>query len=175
MQQAGLHAAQILWESSGRTPLEQAAAQVAQQLWQVAPAGSRVVLVGFSAGGLLARQIAYQHDPQHRISHIITLATPHRGSWLAWARTDAAVRDLRPGSAFLRRLDAMRSTRPDIDYTSLYLPADHLVLPWSSPRLAGTRQVRLPLWPHPVAPRHAGIIGIVLQQVQRAVFDAEAP
>lgn len=67
-------------------------------------------IAGVSMGGLVARWLAdpecagAAHVPAARI---FTLATPHRGAVLARAiRPDRAASAMRPGSAFLRRLDA---------------------------------------------------------------------
>lgn len=44
---------------------------------------SRINLVGHSMGGVDGRYLASRLDPEHRIVSLTTLATPHRGSWLA--------------------------------------------------------------------------------------------
>ena len=55
----------------------------------------RLVLVGHSMGGLDARWVASRHDPQRRITHVVTVGTPHRGTRLAeWA--SRAPRPARP-------------------------------------------------------------------------------
>lgn len=71
-----------------------------------------VNVVAVSMGGLVARAAAAgltAGGPALRISRLFTLATPHQGASLAeWLRPDAAARDMRPGSAFLERLEAAR-------------------------------------------------------------------
>jgi len=44
---------------------------------------SGIILVGVSMGGLVARALASRYDPDHRISTVATIATPHHGSPLA--------------------------------------------------------------------------------------------
>ncbi len=44
---------------------------------------SRINLVGHSMGGVDGRYLAARLDPEHRIATLTTIASPHRGSWLA--------------------------------------------------------------------------------------------
>lgn len=91
----------------------------------------RLVMVGYSMGGLAARLVARHGDPHHRISDVITLGTPHHGTsaadWLLARRCpEAAVcrlvdrgglRDVRPAAmaAFNREVP----DRPDVRYRSV--------------------------------------------------------
>lgn len=42
-----------------------------------------VVLIGHSRGGLIARKLLKEEGPQNRVTHLITLHSPHQGSSLA--------------------------------------------------------------------------------------------
>lgn len=78
-----------------------------------------VDVVGVSMGGLVARLAAIEsprtigddNDADNapralRVRRLFTLATPHQGASIArWIALDDAARDMRPGSAFLERLD----------------------------------------------------------------------
>ena len=91
----------------------------------------RLVLVGHSMGGLDARWVASRHDPQRRITHVVTVGTPHRGTRLAeWASRAprlrarlvrlldrGGLRDLTPEGA--ARLGDAMPDRPDVTYLSL--------------------------------------------------------
>ena len=68
-------------------------------------------VVGKSMGGLIARELARteaaRERPAFRVVRIFTISTPHRGARLAALPTiDPKVVAMRPGSDFLRRLDA---------------------------------------------------------------------
>ncbi|HLL46168.1 MAG TPA: alpha/beta fold hydrolase, partial [Longimicrobiaceae bacterium] len=100
--------------------LDDAALDLATHLRNQFMGRSDVVLVGHSMGGLVARRAAQLlNGGSVQIARVITLGTPHRGSeaaspgffapvsWLsAWAISTAGSRDLRPGSAFLNRLNS---------------------------------------------------------------------
>lgn len=75
----------------------------------------RIVLVGHSMGGLDARYTAGRFDPARRVSDVITLGTPHRGTMLADLvhrlrhRLPAPLREIdRGGLADLTRAAARR-------------------------------------------------------------------
>lgn len=70
-----------------------------------------VDVVGLSMGGLVARLAAAEPDPRTgkrlRIARLFTIGTPHRGAKLAdHIAIDRAARQMRAGSALLRRLDS---------------------------------------------------------------------
>jgi hypothetical protein len=71
---------------------------------------AEVDVVGVSLGGVVARDAAVDHGPGQkrlRIARLFTIASPHRGCPNATAPTlDERIVALRPGSEFLRRLDA---------------------------------------------------------------------
>ncbi|MEK0082268.1 esterase/lipase family protein [Benzoatithermus flavus] len=100
----------------------------------------RLILIGHSMGGLDARYAASRLDPEHRISHVVTIGTPHRGTAVAdWALRDTvwltrfarcidrgALLDLSLEGA--ERLNAAMPDREDVGYVSLagICPADRL-------------------------------------------------
>jgi hypothetical protein len=77
-----------------------------------APNALEMDIIAISMGGLVARVLATRSRPNTiapplRIRRLFTLATPHRGARLArWIRPDSAAGAMRPGSDFLRGLDA---------------------------------------------------------------------
>ncbi len=93
-------------------------------------AAERIVLVGMSMGGLVARELAARHDPDGRVAMVATLTTPHRGSPIADRALkgesripdaivdlfDAAVRDLSLVGA--DEFNAATPDRADVTYLS---------------------------------------------------------
>jgi len=73
---------------------------------------TEVDVIGISMGGLVARYAAMPVEREDgakrlRIRRLYTLGTPHRGAKLAEViAIDPAARDMRPGSAFIERLNA---------------------------------------------------------------------
>ncbi len=97
----------------------------------------RVVLVGHSMGGLIARAYIARHGSR-RVARLVTLGSPHHGTALARLGSGANAREMEPGSAFLERLGRDASAR-DIETLSIYSRHDNMVFPQASSRLEGAR------------------------------------
>lgn len=108
-----------------------------------------VDVVGYSAGGVVARLWDAEYDGARAARRIITLGSPLHGTWLAAAAAvfapaacPAACQELQPGSALLTRLQRSPfSGHPA--WLSLWTDDDRVVLPPDSARLAGAVNVRL--------------------------------
>lgn len=105
--------------------------QLAHQInkWSQQGSYQRIVLVGHSFGGLLARSYIQHQPPKHPPIHmLITLGTPHEGSFLAPLAFSPLARFLAPGNLWLRRLQ--RGSWPaHIRTINIYSQHDNLVLP----------------------------------------------
>ena len=95
--------------------------------------GAPVSIIAHSMGGLAAR--AALHSAADGVSRIVTIGTPHHGSVLARFAPGAAARQMLPGSAWLKRLNAGSERRPT-PITSIYSADDNLVAPAGSAVLA---------------------------------------
>jgi len=112
-----------------------------------------VALIGHSQGGLVIRDIIQRQGYTTKVTHCITLATPHMGTWAALAgylhlagrsvlstltgrfrsHGESAFQMI-PQSSYLRSLNE-RPLPPNISYTNIYNYLDPLVWPPSYARL----------------------------------------
>jgi pimeloyl-ACP methyl ester carboxylesterase len=94
---------------------------------------ARVHLVGHSLGGLIIRYAVCVLGFDPVVDTAITVATPHRGSQLAWLSLGTAAGQCRPNSAVLRRIHA---ADPPVEtrWIAYYSNRDQLV-PASSARI----------------------------------------
>lgn len=102
----------------------------------VASTGRAPVLVCHSMGGLAARAWRRACGQPSRVARIVTIGSPHGGTWLARFSHVANGRQMRSGSEWLRQLAADEAG----DYgcfTCWHADADNIVFPLSTATLPG--------------------------------------
>jgi pimeloyl-ACP methyl ester carboxylesterase len=84
-----------------------AAAQLAEEVEAlVAETGyERIHVVGHSMGGLIARYYVTRLGGDERVHTLVTLGTPHQGTYTAYGWHNQLTRQLRPGSGLMRELE----------------------------------------------------------------------
>ena len=107
-------------------------------------AQSRVILVGYSMGGLAAREYLRRRGTA-RIARLVTIGSPHHGTILASMGLGLNARQMHRGSDFLLSLEASESAAPPaVDAVCIWSPHDNLVAPPHTSLLAWARSVALP-------------------------------
>jgi pimeloyl-ACP methyl ester carboxylesterase len=113
-----------------------AAAVLAQEVEElVAESGyERVHVVGHSLGGLIARYYVTRLGGDERVHTLVTLGTPHSGTYSAYALPSRLCRQLRPGSALMREL-AQPVPGCRTRFVAYWSDLDQMVLPQRHARL----------------------------------------
>ncbi len=102
----------------------------------VSDPNAKVDIVAHSMGGLVGRYYINLLGGWQRVSHFITLATPHGGSML-WSFTSCRCgRQMRPQSPLLNELAQNDQRLESVAVTSIYSDFDELVIPQESPILS---------------------------------------
>ncbi len=136
-----------------------------------------VDLVGYSAGGVVARLWVVEDGGASRTRRLVTLGSPHQGTQLAQLGTlvagacPTACQQLAPGSAVLARL-AREPIPSTVVAVSLWSTADDVVLPPESAVLTGVPSPSLQSICPSSTVRHSGLPGDRL--VQRLIVQAVA-
>ena len=88
------------------TDIRAAAARLGDEVERIASETGyeRIHVIGHSLGGLIARYYVTRLGGDERVHTLVTLGTPHRGSYLAYAWNNSLTRQLRPGSGLLQEL-----------------------------------------------------------------------
>lgn len=123
------------------------------------------LLVGHSMGGLAIRAWlrAAGPDAAQRVHHIVTLGTPHRGTWLArWSRLTNG-RQMRVDGPWLTQLAADEVPTLGQRFTCWYSHVDNIVFPASTATVAGADNRHVAGVPHVAMAFHPKVMADTLK------------
>lgn len=110
--------------------------------------GVPVVLVGHSMGGLAIRAWHAKYGLPGRVHRVITIGTPHHGTWMARFARAGSRAEMGLSSAWLARLAARERAGSMPEFTCFYGHCDNIVFPASAACLEGARNIHLPATAH---------------------------
>lgn len=113
-----------------------------------AASGLPPLLVCHSMGGLAARAWLRARQADARVHRIVTLGTPHHGTWLARFSTVPNGRQMVPDNVWLRQLAQDEPAQRPRLFTCYYSNCDNIVFPASTATLPGADNRLLPGVPH---------------------------
>jgi triacylglycerol lipase len=104
--------------------------------------GGPIDVVGFSMGALVSRYYLQRLGGRACVRRFVSVSGPHRGTLAAYALPLAGLRDMRPGSALIRELEADSEGFGGVEVHCLYTPYDLMIVPAQSSVLAGAKSVQ---------------------------------
>ena len=149
--------------SWGQTGLDDLALQVARFIDTNLAPEKKLDIVAFSMGGLVARYYLQRLGGLERVERFITISTPHHGTLLAHLIPNVGCRQMRPGSVFLRDLNADADQLAKLRFTSLWTPYDLIIIPPRSSVMPQARNIRLPIALHPLMVFQSRALGQVAE------------
>lgn len=111
--------------------IEQAVQRVA------AGTGMAPLIVAHSMGGLAVRAWLAHSQGDERVHHVITIGTPHRGTFLGLAARSINTRQMHLGSDWLQQLAAREPPERSARFTCFFGHCDNIVFPASTATLPG--------------------------------------
>jgi len=100
----------------------------------------RVDVVAHSLGGVAARIAIQDYDLGGIVRRLVTMGSPHGGTYVARLGNTPITRDLRPDSALIERL-RLTHLPSSVDVTSFWSSSDLVILPPGSASLPHSRQI----------------------------------
>lgn len=110
--------------------------------------GRPPVLVCHSMGGLAARTWWRASGGRHPVAHLVTIGTPHRGTWLARFSRKANGRQMQLGCDWIQALGDDERRLPLPPTTCWYSNCDNVVFPATTATLTGADNRFLAGEPH---------------------------
>ena len=107
----------------------------------------QVEVVAHSMGGLVARLAVTEHRLAPSVKTLITMGTPHAGTYPARYANTVNIRELRPDSALIRKINA-KPWPAKVRGVTFWSKGDLFVLPAESAAAAGTEAVEMSPFTH---------------------------
>lgn len=107
-----------------------------------------VVLVGHSMGGLAIRAWLARFDGDARMHRVITIGSPHQGTWLAKFSPATNARQMRLRSPWLSQLAQQESADRRARFTCFFGHCDNIVIPAACATLPDAQNVHVPATAH---------------------------
>jgi triacylglycerol lipase len=136
--------------NDGRGGLEALALNLKRDIDDAFGPSAKIRIVAFSMGGLVSRHYLQLLGGAGRCEKLFTISSPHHGTFTARFYPSKGARDMRPGSAFLRRLRATEETLRGIQLVSYHTPLDLMILPATSSEWAPALNLDFPVLLHPL-------------------------
>ncbi len=157
------------WESrTGADGLDALASQLKGEVDRAVPEGERFGIVAFSMGSIVSRIYLQEMGGHARCTRFVSLSGPHAGTHLGYLGHTRGGREMRPGSAILKRLEQTVSALAPLAPVSIYTPFDLTILPPSSSRVEWAENVTVPVMMHPLVPSDGRVVGRIRRIFQRA-------
>ena len=131
-----------------------------------AATGLPPVLVAHSMGGLAVRAWLAHRGSADRFHHVVTIGTPHQGTWMARCGRTTNGLEMRLDSPWLLALARVESPASYARFTCFWSRCDNIVFPTAGAMLPGADNRHLPATPHVAMAFHASAFDEVLRLVE---------
>jgi triacylglycerol lipase len=138
-----------------------------------AATGVPPLLVGHSMGGLAIRSWLRASQGDQRVRGVVTIGTPHQGTWLAQGAVVRNGRQMRPDSDWLQALAASEPASRRQRFLCIFSHTDNIVFPAQRAVLPGARRCHVPATAHLDLLHGPGVMPAVLAQL--GVVDVATP
>ena len=126
------------------------------------------MVVAHSMGGLVLRAwLAATPGADQQVGGLVTIATPHQGTWMARYAHGANGRQMRAGSAWLAKLARQETAQLRARFVCFYSDADAIVFPSGLARLPGADNRLVAGVGHVAIAYRPEVMNWVMAQLQR--------
>lgn len=109
-----------------------------------AATGMPVVLVGHSMGGVAIRAWFARFHADARVHRVVTIGSPHQGTWLARFGHTTNGREMRLENPWLKKLATGETAERYGRFTCFFGHCDNIVFPAASGMLPGAQNIHVP-------------------------------
>lgn len=131
-----------------------------------AATGLAPVIVAHSMGGLAVRAWLRSANADARVHRVVTIGSPHHGTWLGRFGRTTNTRQMKRGGRWLQQLAAEEPPDRYRRFTCFYSHCDNIVFPPSTATLAGADNRHLEGWSHVHLAFHPAVFDEVMRCLQ---------
>jgi triacylglycerol lipase len=139
------------------------------------PSRESFALVGFSMGALVARHYLQLRNGSQTTRVFFSIAGPHKGTVSAYLYPGEGTRQMRPGSVFLRELDAASAALDGLPLFTYRTPFDLMVNPASTTRLPHATEVVVWCPFHSLMPGDPRVKAHIAREISRLAQSGRTP
>ena len=158
-----------LMPSNGELGIDQLAQQVADYIAKNFTPKQPLDLIGFSMGGIVSRYYVQRLGGIDRVQRLLTISSPHHGTWTAYALERTGCIQMRPGSIFLQDLNRDAVMLEQLNFTSIWTPFDLMIIPANSSKMPVGKEVQVPVLYHDWMPVDTGSLEAVVAALSEPV------
>ncbi|WP_372525533.1 esterase/lipase family protein [Piscinibacter sp.] len=137
-----------------------------------AATGQAPVIVAHSMGGLATRAWLDAHDGDTRVHRVVTVGSPHHGTFLGHMAHTPNSRQMRLNSEWQQRLEAREPAQRFQRFTCFYGHCDNIVFPATTATLAGADNRHVAGCAHVHMAHHEAVFSEVLRWVDSPTMPA---
>ncbi len=157
----------MLSPRDGRLGIEDLSRKLGDFVHSSVPCGAPMALVGFSMGALVSRHFLQHGGGSGRVRAFFSISGPHQGTWISYLYPGLGTRQMRPGSPFLRELDAGLPRLEGLTLHTYRTPVDLMVSPSKRARMPGVAEQVVWCAFHSHMQGHPRVIGHVVGELAR--------
>ncbi len=121
-----------LHRADGRATMRELAEEIREIVEKNIPQDAELHVIGFSMGGVVAREYAQMLGGARRMRSLTTIGSPHKGSLWAYLHPMRGARDMRFQSECLRALQDNEHVLGELPCLAVHTPFDTSILPYTS-------------------------------------------
>ncbi|RYD42464.1 MAG: lipase [Verrucomicrobiaceae bacterium] len=134
-----------------------------------------ISIVAFSMGGLVSREYLQNQGGASRCENLITVSSPHNGTKAAFCYPSKGVRQMRPGSEFLRHLRDTQEKLGTMPVVSYRTPMDLVILPPASSIWDRAENLEYPVILHPMMLTSNTVLNDIERRLVKEYPEKEKP
>ena len=155
--------------SDGSLSIEEMAIQILRKINTIEMQSTKtkeIVAIGFSMGGIVLRYVIQRLNGKELFSQYFSIASPHNGTIIGYLNNGTGVRQMRPTSELLRKLQTDQNPWGNVKVYSYWTLFDMMIIPAYSSILSFAVNKLFPVPCHPCMTKNKTVVDNIIQALE---------